>query len=120
VVSFRLRSTLHMHHSNQCAIPKAIRDDNDIASSKIDLKISSSLIFLRALPMIKAMDVYDAVHATAATTYSFGKILKSNFGPLRNEHPKRWTWSGGLAGIAFGGLVPLATRTLVEAVRFTT
>ena len=101
-------------------ILEALRRGDDIADPKVRPEKSTSLSFLLGLPRRKPVDVYDAVHAAADTsTSTFGKILNSSFQLLDSENPKRWTWPSAVAGIAFGGLVPLATRNLVEVVRYT-
>lgn len=99
-------------------ILEALLKGDDIADPPARPKDSSSLIYLRQLPKEKPSDVFDSVHTRSHDSLrDFGRILSSSLRPLSDDD--RWTWAGAVSGIAFGGLVPLTTRNVAEAVRFT-
>ncbi|KAF1828554.1 hypothetical protein BDW02DRAFT_651986 [Decorospora gaudefroyi] len=98
----------------------AIRTGNDVADSPVLPVLPASAKILRSLQNHKHINIFDVSRAKPGPLEGHcGTILNDTFELLDPKSPERWTWPAAVAGIAFGGLVPVVTRALVEAVRFT-
>lgn len=102
-------------HVNQ-DIHNAIRWGLSIKDGR-DYPKAPSINFLADLPG-QTNDDYYCVRGLIVH-FTYGHIYDSHGKPLQPDDPGRWTWAKAVAGIAFGGFIPQATRNLVSAVQFT-
>lgn len=66
------------------------------------------------------MSYLDRLPSAATNSYYCGSSSQGRLGDIRDHYDEHvGTWWRAVAGIAFGGLVPMAANPLVEAVQFT-
>ena len=97
---------------------QVVRKGGQITPYKLDL-YPPSLDYLIALPAARKLFIYGASDETKTAPKSEDSKKGHFITTSKNNAWDKLTWPRVVARIAFGGLVPQANKTLVDAVQFT-